>query len=332
MAGLALMILLIGQVCSKDLVVKGGFGVVFKKTPLTIFNTNSRVLYTFAIPLIKGLPNLKMLPVDCSYYDGDNGIPDSVIAAELHQCHQCHQLNAILHGFIVQQDIFSSQLDAVIKLIDSILRPSVGNGKASQFPRKRRGLFDGVGKFLNYAISIGLDDDVQILMAHVSSIENFLNCSKKHTVDNSHKLNAYIQLNNVRISNLYNIIHSHASALNATLTCLADMQRRMSSVASMTSWLINGMQRLSLSVGKLMALSWSNLNILNTVVDDSRNWIEGAQKLIRGKLPIELVQPVHLKSALTEVSHILRKHHPSFYPAFEHVQTYYKASNILYTI
>ena len=85
-------------------------------------------------------------------------------------------------------------------------------------------------------------------------------------------------------------------------------------------------------VGKLMELSWSNLNVLTSVVDDSQNWIEGAQKLIKGNLPIELVQPVHLKSALTEVIHILRKHHPSFYSAFEHIQTYYKASNILYTI
>lgn len=48
------------------------------------------------------------------------------------------------------------------KIVDGILRPLVGNSNASQLPRRRRRLINGVGIFFNYVFGIALDDDVEM--------------------------------------------------------------------------------------------------------------------------------------------------------------------------
>ena len=190
--------------------------------------------------------------------------------------------------------------------------------------RHKRAIFGGGGKFLNWFLGTATEDQVSTLFAHMQKVEGYINSTAKNRVEDSKKLNAFMKLSTNRISNLFDTLDEHASALNASIRGISLMQKEVSILKDTEQWLVNHMERLTAMVGKLMSISIANINVLDLVTVYTTSWVEGIQKLIMGSLPLELITSTMLNSALKDVRRVLMHKHPAFkniYHYFQHSLT-----------
>ncbi len=164
--------------------------------------------------------------------------------------------------------------------------------------RQRRGLVDGVGKGMRYLFGTAVDDDVQIMKAHLK----FATSSYKKMKSYQHYLNSYLVKTNRRVDNAINMLNFNHGILQHAIHNITDYRRKVVER-------LEGLEMKTEAILQLMRFSSAMVARMSQVVDQlsflerhGARRIRGAWSLVRGRLPLHMVTP----SDLRRMAHLIR--------------------------
>ena len=192
----------------------------------------------------------------------------------------------------------------------------LGNGT-----RVKRAPFDFMSTISQSLFGTAKDSDVQEAAKHIDTVEQMEKVTEDRVTKVGEELSSFAKTSNARMDNAMAGIKQ-----NTKLYKDLAIETRQLMVEQSTS-LINFLQIQS---------NFTRMNVMATVTFDSlereaRGWVTGAQTLLNGYLPMEMVAPHQVTMAIEEVEKMLMSKYSQFRVSHKDIGYYYMNRDIMFT-
>ena len=183
------------------------------------------------------------------------------------------------------------------------------SGSATGPKRSKRALFDFIGTLAKSLFGTATETDIEQVGRHVQHIESETTSMGENLRKINEHLSSFIKMSDARIANAISGIQNNHHIL-ATLAHKTDITQYLMLILANTIAVSDNYSRLELA---------------------SEEWILGAQTLLNGFLPFQLVPPRKLKEILDDLSTSLSSSYPGWKISHMDPGFYYTVRDITFT-
>ena len=298
-------------VTAPGVVSRIGYGVWFREVS-RMRNSNAAWQHVFIVPKLR-VPDL--------YWTGNftvcpSGQSSSLILATA----ACKEYTEILLHHKEERYKIISRIQGWITQADGMLPDRSAEGN-----RKPRSPFNVVGTAASWLFGLATEQQILDLVNKVKFISGMVQGESTSTNRFKEQTLSVLNITNKRLD----ILKENQEHLNADLDRIIKNMEDWQTEIRRASSAIWTLAQFPLHIGRLIKLLSTDLVVLLELEEVAQQYLSGIQTLSQGSLPLSLVTPRVLASALTDTADRISRLHPGYGLRFPHTYHYYREPAVL---
>ena len=296
---LAVAMLRASDVSARDAdLVRPHWGVEFRRLG-GLTSGASTWQHTFAIPFIN--PTfVEIGQIACAFHDP-------------HKAELCNNMNDLILDMNEQRQEHILNIQADIKTMKSLIPFQI----PSQSTRTKRAILDFVSSIGKSLFGFAKDTDLKAISQHINEIETNQNLTTYRVIQMGSQLSSFVNTTNERLDN--------------AIKMLKITHDRYVDLAAKTNYFEQSFESLVSILTQILRAETTSTSTFMAIDRETERWILGAQTLLEGYLPIQLVSPNRLSQSIQDIEIKLSRQFPLFTISHKDVGYYYQNRDIMFT-
>ncbi len=194
--------------------------------------------------------------------------------------------------------------------------------------RRKRGLVDGVGKGMKYLFGTAVDEDVQVMKAHLK----FAATSYKKIKSYQHYLNSYLIKTNKRVDNAIHMLNFNHEILQHAINNITEYRRKVSERLAEVQEKTETVVKLTKFSSAVVLRMSQVIDQLGVLLHHGERKLHAVQRLLDHKLPLQLVTPSDLRKMTRDIQREISRNHAAFRITVRDVSEFYSESSVSYAM
>jgi hypothetical protein len=299
-------------------------GVVLRQIG-TLELGGSEFSHTFGIPITQDniIPTFNLCPKNletCKSEFSINCTTENIF-------YFCQRFQQAIRAYTEHEELLQMEYSENIKAIDTLLPRNIKKNKSTQF---KRGLVDAGGWLAKQLFGVATEQDLAMLRNHIIQLEDTISQSNESFSQFKENLQSYGSKINKRVDNIRDGLTLHHKLLNDTMQHIGKIERTMFNIEPQLNTFYKRQHKITKYINLLHVYNVQHIHLLNALVRDSSERLQGVQSLVEGYLPVILIPPHVLESYIYKLDRFLKENHPGFSITHMKAKYYYHVKNIMY--